>query len=168
MKDKQTYKTRKEHSTDMSYENETKITTEDSSVLNLTSLIEQHKKDIWEWKQRESQWIRDKNQLDGNKQIIEELSSKLVEMGKANMALKKRAQEAEGETTIVKGIGINSPEMKALQAKVNELEGTLGSAQAINDNHQRYNGKLQTRLTEVEDDNKKLAKQIEHLINRKV
>jgi len=166
MKDKQTYKTRKEHSTDMSYENETKITTEDSSVLNLTSLIEQHKKDIWEWKQRESQWIRDKNQLDGNKQIIEELSSKLVEMGKANLALKKRAQEAEGETTIVKGIGMNSPEMKALKAKVNELEGTLGSAQAINDNHQRYNGKLQTRLTEVEEDNKKLAKQIQHLNNR--
>ena len=77
--------------------------------------------------------------------------------------MKKRAQEAEGETTIVKGIGLNSPEMKALQAKVNELEGTLGSAQDINDNHQRYNGKLQTRLTEVEEDNKKLAKQIQDL-----
>ena len=133
----------------------------------LSSLIEQHQKDIWEYKQKESQWIRDKNQLDGNKQIIEELSTKLIEMAKINLALKKRAQEAEGETTIVKGIGINSPEMKALQAKVNELEGTLGSAQAINDNHQRYNGKLQTRLTEVEQDNKSLSKQIEHLINRK-
>ena len=134
---------------------------------DLTSLIEQHQKDIWEWKQKESQWIRDKNLLDGNKRIIEELSTRLVEMGKANLALKKRAQEAEGETTIVKGIGMNSPEMKALQAKVNELEGTLGSAQDINENHQRYNGKLQTRLTEVEEDNKKLAKQIEHLNNRK-
>jgi len=132
----------------------------------LTSLIEQHKKEVWEYKQRESQWIRDKNQLDGNKQIIEELSTKLIEMGKANLALKKRAQEAEGETTIVKGIGMNSPEMKALKIKVNELQGTLGSAQDINDNHQRYNGKLQTRLTEVEEDNKKLAKQIQHLNNR--
>ena len=130
---------------------------------DLTSLIEQHQKDIWEWKQKESQWVRDKNQLDGNKRIIEELSTRLVEMGKANLALKKRAQEAEGETTIVKGIGLNSPEMKALQAKVNELEGTLGSAQGINDNHQRYNGKLQTRLTEVEEDNKKLSKQIQDL-----
>jgi len=131
----------------------------------LTSLIEQHKKEVWEYKQRESQWIRDKNQLDGNKQIIEELSTKLIEMGKANLTLKKRAQEAEGETTIVKGIGMNSPEMKALKTKVNELQGTLGSAQDINDNHQRYNGKLQTRLTEVEEDNKTLAKQIEHLTN---
>ena len=68
-------------------------------------LIEQHKRDIWEWKQKESQWIRDKNQLEGNKQIIEELSTKMIEITKANLALKKRAQEAEGETTIVKGIG---------------------------------------------------------------
>ena len=36
---------------------------------DLTLLIEQHQKDIWEWKQKESQWVRDKNQLDGNKQI---------------------------------------------------------------------------------------------------
>ena len=28
---------------------------------------------------------------------------------------KKRAQEAEGELSIIKGIGNNSPEMKALQ-----------------------------------------------------
>ena len=129
----------------------------------LTSLIEQHKKDIWEWKQRESQWVRDKNQLDGNKQIIGELSTKLIEMGKANLVLQKRAQEAEGELSIIKGIGMTSPEMKALQAKVNELEGTLGSAQGINDNHQRYNGKLQTRLTEVEEDNKRLSEQIQDL-----
>ena len=131
----------------------------------LSSLIEQHQKDIWEYKQKESQWIRDKNQLDGNKQIIEELSTKLIEMAKINLALKKRVQEAEGETTIVKGIGMNSPEMKAAKAKIKELEDTLASAQDINENHQRYNGKLQIRLTEVEEDNKKLAKQIEHLTN---
>ena len=122
----------------------------------LTSLIEQHKKDIWEYKQKESQWIRDKNQLDGNKQIIEELSTKMVEITKANLVLLKRAEEAEGEITIIKGIGNNSPEMKELQER-------LGSAQDINDNHQRYNGKLQTRLTEVEEDNKRLSKQIQDL-----
>ena len=122
----------------------------------LISLIEQHKKDIWEWKQKESQWIRDKNQLDGSKRIIEGLSTKLVEIGKANLTLKKRAQEAEGENTIIKGIGNNSPEMK-------ELQGRLSSAQDINDDHQRYNGKLQLRLTEVEEDNKRLSKQIQDL-----
>ena len=92
---------------------------------DLPSLIEQHQKDIWEWKQKESQWIRDKNQLDGNKRIIEELSAKVVDMN-----------------------------------------NRLKSALEINENHQRYNGKLQTRLTEVEEDNKKLAKQIQDLNNR--
>jgi hypothetical protein len=140
MKDKRTYKTRKEHSNDMSYENEATITNEDKVESNLILLIEQHQKETWEWKQKEAQWIRDKNQLDGNKQIIVELSTKMVEVGKVNLILK---------------------------AKVNELEGTLGSAQDINDSHQRYNGKLQTRLTEVEEDNKKLSKQIQDLNNRK-
>jgi len=131
---------------------------------DLTLLIEQHQKEIWEWKQKESQWIRDKNQLDGNKQIIGELSTKMVEMAKVNLAFKKRAQEAEGETTIVKGIGMNSPEMKELQARVKQLDKSLANALEINENHQRYNGKLQIRLTEVEQDNKRLSKQISDYI----
>ena len=107
---------------------------------DLISLIEQHKQEIREFEQKESQWIRDKNQLDVNKQIIEELSTKVVEIGKAKLAL---------------------------EVKVNELEGTIGSAQDINEDHQRYNSRLQLRLTEVEEDNKNLAKQIEHLNNQK-
>jgi len=130
---------------------------------DLISLIEQHQKDIWEWKQKESQWIKDQNLLAGSKRIIEELSTKMVEITKANLVLLKRAQEAEGENTIIKGIGNNSPEMKELQGKINELEGTLGSAQDINTNHQKYNGELQLRLTEVEEDNKNLSKQIQDL-----
>ena len=136
---------------------------EDRGELDLTLLLDQHQKEVWEYKKKESQWIRDKNQLDGNKKIIEELSIKMVELGKVNLALKKRVEEAEGETILVKGIGMNSPEMRAAQDKIKELEATLASAQDINDNHQRYNGKLQTRLTEVEEDNKKLAKQIQDL-----
>ena len=123
---------------------------------DLVLLIEQHKRDIWEFKQKESQWIKDQNLLAGSKRIIEELSTKMVEITKANLVLLKRAQEAEGENTIIKGIGSNSPEMKELQKR-------LGSAQDINDDHQRYNGKLQTRLTEVEEDNKNLATQIQDL-----
>ena len=126
---------------------------------DLILLIEQHQKEIWEWKQKESQWVRDKNQLDGNKQIVEELSTKLIEMAKVNIALKKRAQEAEGETTIVKGIGMNSPEMRDAKAKLKE-------AGEINMLHQELNGKLQLRLTEIEEDNKKLSKQIQDLNNR--
>ena len=58
--------------------------------------------------------------------MIEELKKEIDK-------LKKRAQEAEGEVTIVKGIGMNSPEFRALK-KENE---------------------------ELKDDNKKLAQQIQ-------
>jgi len=57
-------------------------------------------------------------------------------------------------------------ENKNLKAKINELEGTVGGAQDINEDHQRYNSKLQIRLTEVEEDNKKLAHQIEDQVNK--
>ena len=45
-----------------------------------------------------------------------------------NQVLKKRAEEAEGENTIIKGIGQNSPEMKALQKEVGELKAELARA----------------------------------------
>ena len=41
---------------------------------------------------------------------------------------KKKRQEAEGEMTIVKGIGQNSPEMKALRKEVEELKANLARA----------------------------------------
>jgi len=45
--------------------------------------------------------------------------------------------------------------------RIKQLDDSLAMALEINEEHQRYNGKLQTRLTEVEEDNKKLSKQIE-------
>ena len=92
--------------------------TEYRGPQDLTLLLEQHQKEIWDWKQKESQWIRDKNLLDGNKQIIAELTTKMIELGKINLI------------------------------------------------HKELNGKLQTRLTEVEEDNKRLSKQIQDLNNR--
>ena len=41
----------------------------------------------------------------------------------------KLRQEAQGETTIVKGIGMNSPEMKDAQERIKELENSLSIAQ---------------------------------------
>ena len=43
-------------------------------------------------------------------------------------AEKKRRQEVEGENTIIKGIGNNSPEMKALQKENYELKKELARA----------------------------------------
>jgi len=76
----------------------------------------------------------------------------------------KLRQEAQGEATIVKGIGMSSPEMKEAKERVKELENSLSIALEINENHQRYNGKLQIRVTDLEDDNKKLTQQINDYI----
>ena len=43
-------------------------------------------------------------------------------------SLKNKVREAEGELSIVKGIGQNSPEMKALQKEVEELKAQLARA----------------------------------------
>ena len=61
-------------------------------------------------------------ELDKSLSIALEINDKFQ---RENVALKKRAQEAEGEVTIVKGIGQNSPEMKALQKEVEELKAKV-------------------------------------------
>ena len=50
------------------------------------------------------------------------------ELQAENEKLKKRAQEAEGETSIVKAVGANSPEMKALRKENEELKANLARA----------------------------------------
>ena len=79
MKDKRTYTNSKEHGEDMTHENETKIKQDTNLGETLPYMIEKHQKEIWEWKQKESNWIRTDNLLKGSQKIIEELSAKLVE-----------------------------------------------------------------------------------------
>ncbi len=82
MKDKRTYTNLKEYGEDMSHENEAKITNEvkeDRGPGDLTLMAELHQKEIWEWKQKESEYIQTKNLLDGSKRIIAEMSSQMVE-----------------------------------------------------------------------------------------
>jgi hypothetical protein len=53
-----------------------------------------------------------------------------------------------------------------LKDKVKGLEDALANALAVNESHQKLNGTLQERLTEVEEDNKKLSHQIEDRIHK--
>ena len=54
-------------------------------------------------------------------------------------------------------------EIAELKKRTGELENSLSIALEINESHQRYNGKLQTRVTDLEEDNKKLAHQVEDI-----
>ena len=80
MKDKRTYTNIKEYGEDMSYENDAKITNEDRGPADLTFLVEQHQKEIWEWKKRESEFIQTKNLLEGARRIISEMSSGMLQL----------------------------------------------------------------------------------------
>ena len=76
----------------------------------------------------------------------------------------KLRQEAEGELTILKGIETN---------RVKEAQDALANALEVHESHQKLNGKLQERITELEQDNlelhadnKKISKQIEDQVER--
>ena len=73
--------------------------------------------------------------------------------------------EAEGETHLVKAVGMNSPEMKEAKARLKETELGLANALEVNESHQKLNGKLQVRLTELEEENKKLHDHINKRID---
>ena len=147
---------------------------EGSLPNDVDGLIEHYRHEVRKGQEAYDQLLKEVNMLRGTKQIVERLSADLSKM-------KKRAQEAETETILVKGIGINSPEMKGLKSEVealkqqlhgdsekykkenNDLYNRIADALAINEDHQKLNGKLQDRLTELEQENIEM-----HAENKKI
>ena len=83
---------------------------------------------------------------------------------------KKRRQLAEGELSIIKGIGNNSPEMKAYELENKRLKEDLERLAEENTNyevisrtHKKLNGELRQVIKEVKEDNKKQAQQVSDL-----
>ena len=50
--------------------------------------------------------------------------------------------------------------------KIKELEEALANALAVNESHQKLNGRLRERVIELEEDNKKLAHEIEDRVHK--
>ena len=141
---------------------------------DVDGLIDHYRHEVRKGQEAYDHLLKELNMLRGTKQIVERLSADLSKM-------KKRAQEAEGELTIIKGIGNTSPEMKGLKSEVealkqqlhvdsekykreiNDLYNRIADALAINEDHQKLNGKLQGRLTELEQENIKI-----HTDNKKM
>ena len=59
----------------------------------LSFLIEQHKKEIWEYKMKESELTSVKNQLEGSKRIIDELSSQVTDLKRDNKYLAQQVND---------------------------------------------------------------------------
>ena len=64
-------------------------------------------------------------------------------------------QEAEGELSILKGLETN---------RVKEAQEALANALEVNESHQKLNGKLQEKVTELEEECMKLHKHVERQV----
>jgi len=73
---------------------------------------------------------------------------------------KERRQFAENELALIKGVGNNSPEMRSLKERVNNLMN-------INIEHQQINGKLHSEL-EIEKKNHTLIREDNDLLNKEI
>tara|TARA_R110000824_G_scaffold107740_1_gene254243 strand:+ start:290 stop:556 length:267 start_codon:yes stop_codon:yes gene_type:complete len=78
-----------------------------------------------------------------------------LDLTKQIEVLHKKVREAEGELSIIKGIGQNSPEMKALKAENEDLKADLARAK---EDHQYDNLVHQRELESIRNPLNKLRK----------
>ena len=80
------------------------------------------------------------------------------------------SQQSQAELEpIEKGVCVTGElrkDRQEMNPKIKALEEALANALAVNESHQKLNGTLQERLTEVEEDNKKLAHEIEDRVHK--
>ena len=80
------------------------------------------------------------------------------------------SQQSQAELEpIEKGVcvvGEARKDRQEMDPRIKTLEDALANALAVNESHQKLNGTLQERLTEVEEDNKKLAHEIEDRVHK--
>ena len=84
--------------------------------------------------------------------------------------LKTKVHDAELETSLVKAVGMNSPEMKAAKAEITELKETLKSRDYTRQHDYQFlideNRKLEEERNMLLLDNKRLANEIDDQVNR--
>ena len=99
-----------------------------------------------------------------------DLTRQVDDLKKELAIQKERAQAAELETSLVKGTGMNSPEMLKAKEKIKELEELLKSRDYTRQHDYKFlvneNKELHKEVDELKRDNKQLALQITELYDR--
>ena len=106
-----------------------------------------------------------------------ELTRQIGELQCENEGLRNKVHDAELETSLIKAVGMNSPEMKAAKEEINtlknkiaDLEETLNSRDYTRQHDYQFlideNRTLEQERNELIIDNKKLAHQIDDQVNR--
>jgi len=101
--------------------------------LDLTLLIEQHKKEIWAWTQKESKWLDDRVLLDGTKKLVDQLSEQ-------GMKLKEDVDRLTEENSNHSIINNSHKELNGkLRVRVRELEAdNKNLSRQISDHIKKY------------------------------
>ena len=106
-----------------------------------------------------------------------DLTRQIGELQCENEGLKNKVQDAELETSLIKAVGMNSPEMKAAREEINTLknkiadfEETLKSRDYTRQHDYQFlideNRSLEEERNELLMDNKRLAHQIDDQVNQ--
>ena len=82
--------------------------------------------------------------------------------------LKKKVEEAEGELTIIKGIGINSPEMKEKDKLIQELRMRIRDMLLISEQHRDILGAEITDRKRLQQEVKDLKVQMSEYLSVRV
>ena len=120
----------------------------------------------------------DRGDLDLTQQV-KELKKRVEELNKSlsialdindnyqrdNKKLKDRVDVAEGETTIIKGIGMNSPEMKEKDKLIQELRMRIRDMLIISEQHRNILGAEITDRKRLEQEVKDLKVQMSEYLS---
>ena len=98
-------------------------------ITDTSVLIDTYEKEIWKLKELLSRALQDTNTLEGTKRIVIDLSKEKIELRK---------------------------EIDRVKKENNDLYNRIADALEVDESHQKLNGKLQERLTELEEENKKM------------
>ena len=108
---------------------------------------------------------------------IDELAKKYKRSVTDVKSVRQMVHDAELETSLVKAIGINSPEMRAAKEEINDLKNKVASLEDCLNSRDytrqhdyqfliEENRQLEQERNELLMDNKKLAHQVEDQVNR--
>ena len=106
---------------------------------------------------------------------IEELNNSLSialeindKFQRESVVFRKKVEEAEGELTIIKGIGINSPEMKEKDRLIQELRMRIRDMLLISEQHRSILGAEITDRKRLEKEVKDLKVQMSEYLSVRV
>ena len=103
--------------------------------------------------------------VDGTPKLKQAIINKFQ---RENKRLKDRVNVAEGETTIIKGIGMNSPEMKEKDKLIQELRMRIRDMLLISEQHRNILGAEITDRKRLEKEVKDLKVQMSEYMSMRV